>query len=629
MHMKGRRQHPCKSIRTKLRNMVLVLVMFSTLLIAIIAINFMMDQYRDFNETFKNAILKNYKQQLKFHVESIASLIDSYTQSVKNKKVSSSIEKNVRYIIHHASYDKQDGYFFVFNLKGTVIAHGADPALEGKNLIDLRGPTGVFVIQEIIAAAKNGTGFVTYEWTKPSDNKNVYKKLSYVTLIKNTPWFVGAGIYIDEVDQFVAKQRAKQAAALWGLILQFIIFSFSLMVFSIAVSIYFSARISQPIIYISRLAKRIAQGDYDARVEIVSNDELGDLASSFNLMAENIAKKIRELMEGEHYIRFLLESVADGLVVTDDDNEILQVNSAAVRIFEATERELLGSNITLWFPGNDKLNHHGEKIANYEITRIRKDGAECRLMVAVSSAVESGGMIRRVIYLIKDITEQYQLKTKVEQMNNLKKYFPTQIVEKLIEGDTRVTMAYDRKKVTIFFSDLAGFTDLSDSMEAEEVTAILRDYFTHMSNIVYKYSGTLDKFIGDAVMVFFGAPTSNGVQQDAVNCIKMALEMQEKLIELNKSWKLASTLKMRIGINTGYVTVGNFGSDIRLEYTIIGTPVNVASRLEHACPAGGVLISHDTAQYVKDYFVLAEQEPVQLKGIHHPVSVFQVVNEKK
>ena len=625
-----------KSIRTKLQAVIVMLVVVSTLAIAVTALKSMRDSYHAINENLRGALEQRYYENTRSQVESLTSFLSHHTRAVKNKNIPHAIQEDIKNFVRHAKYDKGVGYFFLYDLEGNVMAHGNDNMLEGKNLLDLRDANGIPVIAKLRDAAKDGGNFVKYLWNKPGDPVGRYPKLAYSKMIDNTAWWLGTGTYLDDVDKVVAREHEKQIVGLNRLLIQFGLLSASLIIFSFLVAIYLAELISKPIINLSRIAKKIASGDYHVRTSVKNNDELGDMAESFNVMADSISKTIKDLTQEKRYSNSLFESVAEGLVVTDVNNKIVQVNSSAEKIFGYDRKELIGHEVDMLFPKDSAMIDEykknvldqviqGKTITSYNVKRIGKGGNELSLMVSVAPVIEEDGSVHFRIHSVNDMTEQNKLQNKVERMENLKKYFPSQIVEKLVSGEENVNLGYDRRKITIFFSDLVGFTDLSDSMEAEEIISILSEYLTSMSNIVYQYSGTLDKFIGDAVMVFFGAPASVGAKQDAINCVNMALDMQEKIIELNKSWKLAAPLQMRIGINTGYVTVGNFGSDVRLEYTVIGTPVNIASRLEQKCTPGSILISYETGQYVKEHFKLQEIEAIELKGIHRGISAFQVL----
>jgi class 3 adenylate cyclase len=149
-----------------------------------------------------------------------------------------------------------------------------------------------------------------------------------------------------------------------------------------------------------------------------------------------------------------------------------------------------------------------------------------------------------------------------------------------------------------------------------------------MSKIAVSCGATIDKYMGDGIMGFFGDPASRGSKEDAIACVKMAVAMQRRMRELQLKWlDLGSEkpFKLRIGINTGFCTVGNFGSDDRMDYTIIGNEVNLAARLQSHAELGGILVAHETSSLIKDTILTEEQEPVSVKGFAHPVRVHRVV----
>ena len=168
--------------------------------------------------------------------------------------------------------------------------------------------------------------------------------------------------------------------------------------------------------------------------------------------------------------------------------------------------------------------------------------------------------------------------------------FPRRSMPRSFSGKQRVELASQRKKLTVFFSDIHGFTQITDQMESEDLTELINHYLTEMAEVALEHGATIDKYMGDAVMAFFGDPESRGLQEDACACVRMALAMQERLSKLSEVWRnqgIDQPLTCRIGIHTGYCTVGNFGSAERMDYTIVGGNVNLASRLEKAGPAGG------------------------------------------
>ena len=149
-----------------------------------------------------------------------------------------------------------------------------------------------------------------------------------------------------------------------------------------------------------------------------------------------------------------------------------------------------------------------------------------------------------------------------------------------------------------------------------------------MSRIALQFGATIDKYMGDAIVMFFGDPETRGVKEDALACVKMALAMQKRMDELAEVWRdagIENPLRCRIGIHTGYCTVGNFGSEDRMEYTIIGGAVNLASRIEHEAPPGSVLISYETFAHVKDAIQCEERGQIRVRGIAYPVATYAVV----
>lgn len=231
--------------------------------------------------------------------------------------------------------------------------------------------------------------------------------------------------------------------------------------------------------------------------------------------------------------------------------------------------------------------------------------------------------------------EEY-LQQKNEQiesyMKKMKKYLSNQLYDLITSEGEGNEATFKRTRVTIFFSDIVGFSEMTDAVEPEALSECLNHYLSEMSSVVKKYDGTLDKFIGDAVMVFFGAPVYKNDEKHATDCVKMALEMMAKLPDINTFWKkkgVSEGVNIRIGINTGYVTVGNFGSDDRTDYTIVGNNVNAASRLESSAQPGTILISQTTRDLIEDEDIsFSFKGSIKVKGIHKPIKTFEPVLKK-
>lgn len=206
-------------------------------------------------------------------------------------------------------------------------------------------------------------------------------------------------------------------------------------------------------------------------------------------------------------------------------------------------------------------------------------------------------------------------------------YLAPQIYKSIFSGQKDVTIHTERKQLTIFFSDIKDFTATTEGLQPEEITLLLNEYFTEMSVIALKHGGTVDKFIGDALVIFFGDPETKGTVEDARACLNMATEMQRRLAELNVKWRSAGTeqpFRVRMGINTGFCNVGNFGSVDRMDYTAIGAEVNLAARLESIAEPGHIVISYDTYALVRDIVAARALPQISVKGISRTVVPYVV-----
>ena len=263
-------------------------------------------------------------------------------------------------------------------------------------------------------------------------------------------------------------------------------------------------------------------------------------------------------------------------------------------------------NITVTFSLNNSLKDYKEVIAK---TRFE---AHEKLLKAVLEDAENQ----------KEQTQKLSL--------NLAKYLPPQIHEAIFSGKFETGIATKRKKLTIFFSDIANFTSTSEGLQPEDLTMYLNEYFSEMTAIALECGATIDKYIGDAMMVFFGDPDSKGEREDARACVNMALRMRDKISNLQLKWQkqgFSEPFQVRMGMNTGYCNVGNFGSDQRLTYTIIGSEVNVAQRLETSAESGGILMSYETYAHAQDLIEVEQLESISMKGVNREIKVFSVLNE--
>ena len=212
----------------------------------------------------------------------------------------------------------------------------------------------------------------------------------------------------------------------------------------------------------------------------------------------------------------------------------------------------------------------------------------------------------------------------LERASELRRYVSPQLAESILAGDTKVTLGSDRSFLTTFFSDIRGFTEMSERMEPEEIVEELNEYLTEMTEIVFKHGGTLDKYIGDAIMVFFGDPVPQ--EDHAERAVRMALEMRERISELTDGWreKYGEPFEIGMGITTGWVTVGHVGSTVRSDYTVLGNQVNLASRLADRAEAGQILISDRTMSAVGEFVEGTVVDEIKLKGVNRPIQIYEI-----
>jgi adenylate cyclase len=371
-------------------------------------------------------------------------------------------------------------------------------------------------------------------------------------------------------------------------------------------------------------------------------------------------KKVeRELAEKEARIHVALDNMPGALVYTDEALNIVMCN--------ARFREMYPAASGLLEPGHpypDFLRflaangYYGEgdvdALVAKRVDSLRNpsDGSfeditpDGRVYRVRRRRVQAGG----VVTVIVDVTAEKQAerelldaKQRTEQANRLateknrmlealssklSKYLSPQLYRSIFSGEQDVAIASKRKKLTVFFSDIAAFTETTDNLESEDLTDVLNHYLTEMSAIAIQYGATIDKFIGDAMLLFFGDPESHGIKEDAKACVMMAIAMQRRMRELEQEWRdrgLERPFRIRMGISTGFCTVGNFGSQDRMDYTIIGNEVNLAARLESVAEPGSILLAHETNALVQDIVLTEEQPPITVKGFLRPINTYKIV----
>jgi PAS domain S-box-containing protein len=388
-------------------------------------------------------------------------------------------------------------------------------------------------------------------------------------------------------------------------------------------------------------------------------------------IVRDISERVKmeeELSNSEAITRSITETANDGIITADSGGLILSWNQAATRIFGYEVDEVMGQSLTMIIPDEFKTAHDRgiERVSaggkhhvigkTVELSGLHKTGHLIPVELSLSTWLV--GEDRFYSGIIRDITERKnnelklqaqkkklqsrarslkklneEVKTKNEQLqalsNKLAKYLSRQVYKNIFEGKSDVKIESYRKKLTVFFSDIQGFTELTDRVESEVLTGALNKYLNEMSKIALDHGGTIDKYIGDAIMIFFGDPETLGEKEDAIACVKMAIDMKKKLAEMQREWDvlgITTPLHVRMGINTGFCTVGNFGSEERLDYTIVGGSVNLASRLESAADVDEILISEETFSLIKDVIACKAKDCIKVKGIAYPIMTYSVID---
>ena len=393
----------------------------------------------------------------------------------------------------------------------------------------------------------------------------------------------------------------------------------------------------------------------DLRVELPDDnrdDEIGRMTKALTVFRDTAVEieesNLKEIGQARQRLLDAIESISEGFCYFDSNDKLVVANnkyrdlmypgneSSVVEgttfeqlIRNAAEKGLIKDatgDVEKWVaermkqhknPGPPHVQHRSEGQWIMVSERKTGDGGT----VAIYSDISE----------LKNREEELAIKSNsMEQLSNqISKYLSPQVYESIFTGKKEVKVASHRKKLTVFFSDIAGFTEAADRMESEELTELLNHYLTEMSQIALEHGATIDKYVGDAIVIFFGDPESRGVKEDALACVHMAVAMRARLKDLQDIWRdsgIDKPLQCRIGINTGFCTVGNFGSEDRMDYTIIGNGVNLASRLESSATPGEILISYETYALVKDEISCESRGQIQVKGIAAPVETFQVID---
>ena len=367
-----------------------------------------------------------------------------------------------------------------------------------------------------------------------------------------------------------------------------------------------------------------------------SNDEA--FMESFNIQAgvaiQN-AQLFATVKQQEQMQRDILRSLSNGVVSTDKTGHIVAANESAKRLLGLSEQtrlegQFISDVIRLKEGDFDKwfqvaLNSADEKYLSsqyYPDQTLLSTGVEeqhsIHLSINTIADARDDQQVRGALVVMDDISDEKRLKS------TMYRYMSQELAEELLKVDPKMGGA--RKDVSILFSDIRGYTTLTENLEAEEVVSMLNEYFEVMGEAVFKHKGTLDKYIGDAIMAVFGSPLT--LKDHALMAVQTAVEMRQGLKEFNRC-RLADQkprINIGIGVHSDSVISGNIGFSKRMEFTAIGDGVNLASRLEGASKIYGcdIIISENTYQPCKDQVWVRELDLVRVKGKNNPVAIYEL-----
>jgi PAS domain S-box-containing protein len=369
----------------------------------------------------------------------------------------------------------------------------------------------------------------------------------------------------------------------------------------------------------------------------------GTLIGAFALYED-----VGELVRQRRFFESLVETSPTAIIMVNTAYEVSLWNPAAERLFGYSSAEAMGMNLDDLVAKDPEM--HAEATAWSKEAwdmesfrrigrRTRKDGSLVDVEI-LAIREQDGDQPSGYYILYHDVTELEQTRRQLEERiddqmaelvrtGELARFLPPQVARRLLEGQLQTDeSAFERRRITVLFADMVGFTDLAESLEPEELAEVLNGYLREMSAAVIAFGGSVDNMIGDGVMAVFGAPEEMPEADQAWAAVRAAIEMQSRCQALGTSLRdrgIPADLAIRVGVNTAHCTVGVFGSDVMRAYTAVGFAVNVASRLQTSAEPGTTLCGFRTYALVKDKVRAQERGALSVKGARRPVEAWEIV----
>jgi adenylate cyclase len=338
------------------------------------------------------------------------------------------------------------------------------------------------------------------------------------------------------------------------------------------------------------------------------------------------AKLFDDVLSMKNYNDSILKSTSNGIVTLDADGLIVTANESALGLLDRRRDKLIGSSVAGAFTGANqwiadslqKTMETGEVALAVDAEIARAGLPPATVNLTAAPLIDAADQRIGSMLVIEDITTEKRVRS------TMARYMSKEVADQLLAAGEAELVGKDQK-VSILFSDVRGFTTIAEALGARETVSMLNEYFTEMVDVIFDHGGILDKYIGDAIMALFGAPFETA--EDADNALAVANDMMLKLAELNgrRTADGKKPIDIGVGLSTGDVVVGNIGSVKRMEYTVIGDSVNLASRLERANKVYGskILLSESTVRNLKRPAVLRELDLLRVKGKDRPVAVYE------
>ena len=359
-------------------------------------------------------------------------------------------------------------------------------------------------------------------------------------------------------------------------------------------------------------------------------DLLTTFAGQAAVRIEN-ARLFESIANAKALMDNIFTSITSGVITTDVQDRITLFNRAAESILQMPATAIVGSRFADALPVLESklrplvegVKTHGEPVVEFETEISLPDRGLINLRTSLSPLKDAGGETQGIAIVVDDLTEQRRLESRYQLFQ---RYLSPAVIERLPEDPSELKLGGQRQEISSLFADIRGFTNFSQQHDPETLMEVLNQYLAIGAEAVLAEEGTLDKFMGDAVVAFFNAPLPQA--DHVLRTVRAALRIREGIALLHQRVPPAYRLSYRVGISVGDAVVGNVGTAQRLDYTAIGPSVNLARRLQEAAASGQILLTHTAYQRARKHIEAQLLTPIKAEGISEPVTVYALLGLK-